>query len=89
MANEGGHVIRGSKNMNQRIETKYINLNAKLLKVEGNSLYFDNKKVGVLFTSAPPTSTSSGTAGDIAYDEQYFYLCVATNKWVRNALASW
>lgn len=75
--------------MNQRIETKYLLLDHKLLKVEGNILYFDNKKVGVLFTSAPPTSTSSGTAGEMAYDEQYFYLCVATNKWVRNALASW
>lgn len=75
--------------MNERIDLKYLNLDSKLLKVEGNSLYFDNKKVGVLFTSAPPTSTSIGIAGDIAYDEQYFYVCVATNKWVRNALASW
>lgn len=74
---------------NERIDISYINLNGKLIKVEGNSLYFDNKKVGVLFMSAPATSTSDGNAGDIAYDNQYFYICVQNNKWIRTALAEW
>jgi len=73
--------------MNTRIESKYINLDGKLIKVEGNSLYFDNKKIG--FTSPPATSSSSGNPGDIAYDNQYFYICISTNTWIRTALASW
>jgi len=60
----------------KRIESKYLSLNGKLIKVEGNSLYFDDKKLGVFFTSAPDTSTSSGIAGDIAYDSKYFYICI-------------
>ena len=75
--------------MNERIDLKYLNLDSKLLKVVGNSLYFDDKKVGVLFTSTPATSTSSGNAGDIAYDTGYFYICVQDNKWIRTALAEW
>lgn len=75
--------------MNQRIQAKYLNLDGKLLKVVGNDLYFDNKKVGVLFTSAPATSTSNGNAGEIAYDNGYFYVCVKNNKWIRTALSEW
>lgn len=75
--------------MNTKIDLKYINLDGKLIKVEGSSLYFDNKKVGVLFMSAPATSTSNGNAGDIAYDAKYFYICVQNNTWIRTALASW
>ena len=75
--------------MNKRIETKYLLLDHKLLKVEGNSLYFDNKKVGIMFTSVPAYKNDTGTAGDIAYDNTHIYICTSTNTWVRTALASW
>lgn len=39
--------------------------------------------------AAPATATSTGTAGQIAYDASYFYVCVATNTWKRAALATW
>jgi hypothetical protein len=39
--------------------------------------------------AAPPTSTSAGSAGQIAFDARFFYRCVATNTWVRVALATW
>jgi hypothetical protein len=39
--------------------------------------------------SAPASATSSGTAGDIRYDANYLYVCVATNTWKRSALATW
>ena len=39
--------------------------------------------------SAPASATSSGTAGDIRYDSNYLYVCVATNTWKRSALATW
>ena len=39
--------------------------------------------------SAPATATSTGAAGDIAYDSGFIYVCVATNTWVRAALSTW
>jgi len=40
--------------------------------------------------SAPPTAeTDPGTAGDITWDENYVYICVADNTWKRSALAGW
>lgn len=40
-------------------------------------------------TAVPTTSSSPCTAGDITYDNNYVYVCVATNSWKRSALDSW
>jgi len=38
----------------------------------------------------PPTSISSnGTAGQIAYANNYLYICVSTNKWKRTLIGDW
>ena len=41
--------------------------------------------------AAPSSNSSSGTAGDIAYDASYLYVCISTNSWKRMALdlTSW
>lgn len=39
--------------------------------------------------AAPASATATGTAGQIAYDSNYIYVCVATNTWVRAALGTW
>lgn len=39
--------------------------------------------------SAPATATATGVKGEIRYDEDYIYICVATNTWKRSALAAW
>lgn len=40
-------------------------------------------------TRTPPaTSTSTGTAGEIAYDSGFLYICVAANSWKRIALTT-
>jgi hypothetical protein len=43
---------------------------------------------GKAWVAAPALSTSSGAAGDAAYDAGFFYLCIATNTWVRTPLAT-
>lgn len=43
----------------------------------------------VLGNVAPATSSSNGSSGDIAWDSNYIYLCVATNTWKRTAIAPW
>lgn len=38
---------------------------------------------------APDSPIASGIAGQLAWDTNYIYLCVATNTWKRAALAVW
>lgn len=40
-------------------------------------------------TNVPPTATSAGTQGQIAWDANYAYFCTAPNTWRRVALAGW
>lgn len=44
---------------------------------------------GVVRVAVPSTATSAGVAGTVAWDANYFYVCTATNTWVRTALATW
>lgn len=39
--------------------------------------------------AAPATASSAGTAGQVAYDASYFYVCTAANTWKRTALSTW
>jgi len=41
-----------------------------------------------IIVPAPGTATSTGKAGQIAFDATHFYMCVATNVWVRATLAT-
>lgn len=43
----------------------------------------------IKWVTAPASKTASGTAGQIAYDDDYYYVCVATSKWKRTPLANW
>lgn len=38
---------------------------------------------------APATASSAGTAGDVAWDSGFLYVCTATNTWKRAALSTW
>lgn len=42
-----------------------------------------------MLVAAPGTATSVGAPGQIAYDSTHFYVCIATNSWVRATLAAW
>lgn len=44
--------------------------------------------MGILWQTAPATPTSTGTVNQIAYDEDYIYVCVATDTWRRAPLAT-
>ena len=38
---------------------------------------------------ATASATAAGNAGDIAWDADHVYVCVAANAWKRTALAAW
>jgi len=42
-----------------------------------------------LSSNAPASASANGTTGDISFDVNYVYVCVATNTWKRAALATW
>lgn len=41
------------------------------------------------WVAAPASATATGTAGQVAYDASYLYLCTATDTWRRIAHATW
>lgn len=47
-------------------------------------LYLQN---ALSWVPAPAHANSPGTQGQVAYDNTYFYICVAKNTWIRVALA--
>ncbi len=47
------------------------------------------RKLNAASSSPPAGASSPGTPPQIAYDSMYLYVCVATDTWVRTALASW
>lgn len=42
----------------------------------------------VIFVTPPASSSSTGTAGQMSYDANFFYVCVATNTWRRVSIVS-
>lgn len=42
-----------------------------------------------LVVDVPTTASDSGTAGQIAFDASYIYVCTATDTWKRAALSTW
>ena len=55
-----------------------------------DSTWVDSNPEGNVLTVVPTPAhnNSTGSIGQIAYDSSYIYICVATNTWVRSALAS-
>lgn len=53
------------------------------------SSYFAPASTTPVIVAAPTTAADSGTSGQIAFDTGYVYICVATNTWLRAAIATW
>lgn len=47
--------------------------------------YYSNTMKRLSWTTAPASATSTGAVGQVAYDNNYFYICTATNTWERAA----
>ena len=50
--------------------------------IEGDTLTIATAKT-------PASASDAGTAGQIAWDGGYIYVCVATDTWKRAALSTW
>jgi hypothetical protein len=43
----------------------------------------------IVNSQTPASASATGTAGTIAWDSSYIYVCTATNTWKRAALSTW
>ena len=43
----------------------------------------------IIPTHTPASASAAGTAGEIAWDSSYLYVCTASNTWKRVALSTW
>jgi len=43
----------------------------------------------IISSTVPANASDTGTAGMLAYDADYLYVCVATDTWKRVAIATW
>lgn len=54
----------------------------------GGGVYASSYKITAL-NPTPSSSTDLGTLGEIRWDANYMYVCVATNTWKRSAITTW
>lgn len=45
--------------------------------------------VNVSESKTPASATATGTAGDVCWDADYIYVCIATDTWKRSAITTW
>ena len=52
-------------------------------------LDINNNTIRLRNSRTPTSATASGNRGDICWDTNYIYVCVATNTWKRTAISTW
>lgn len=52
-------------------------------------LDINDDSIRVRTAKTPASATDTGTEGQIAWDADYIYVCVATDTWKRVAIATW
>jgi len=48
-----------------------------------------NGVLSLMDSATPASASASGTAGDIAWDTSFLYVCTAASTWKRTALSTW
>jgi hypothetical protein len=64
-----------------------IGFNAGNINCQGSISIFGNTVINNSYV--PGANTATGTAGQVSWDGDYVYICVAANSWKRANLASW
>jgi hypothetical protein len=65
----------GSVGLSTSTPTAKLDVNSNLVRVRSSK--------------TPSSATDTGNQGDICWDSNYVYICVATNSWKRAALSTW
>lgn len=97
---EFANMKNGSSGITARLRHDSLQLvNSTNLTVDGSigigttspteALDIDSDSIRLRQSKTPSSSSDTGKAGQIAYDSNYIYVCVATNTWKRVELSTW
>jgi len=81
---DGTLVERDTVNNKQLFVNVGIGTTAPTEKLDVNS-----DAIRIRTSQTPASAGASGNVGDICWDGNYVYVCVATNSWKRASLATW
>ena len=56
---------------------------------DGLGLHVTGKILRLDTSKTPASAGATGNAGEICWDADFIYVCVATNTWKRGAIATW
>lgn len=90
MTTRGDIIYRDNTNTTARLGLGTLN---QLLSSDGSDLVWRDETAFIQWVTAPATKTSSGTAGQMAYDTNYLYICTTTGTegnaaWKRIAMTT-
>jgi hypothetical protein len=84
-------ITRGSGSPSEAV--RIDNLGRLLVGTDADSggalLQVNGDRIRVATAKTPASATDTGTAGEICWDADYIYVCVATDSWKRTAIAAW
>lgn len=87
--------VAGQDNDTQGFRDNFRNIktNLNFAQTEISSIQATLKNLAdtstIVTPGVPPTPSAAGIKGQMAYDANYFYICIATNTWLRTALSTW
>ncbi len=64
-------------------------INGEMGSVKADQRFQINGQLRLSLNKTPASATATGTKGDVAWDSDYIYICVATDTWKRTALSTW
>lgn len=75
------------------LRSAFIRVNENFSNIGSTGLSAANVVVtntlGISSTNVPTLANSTGTTGQVTWDGDYLYVCIATNSWKRANLAAW
>jgi hypothetical protein len=75
------------------LRTAFITVNDNFLNFTTLGISSPNvvvtNRLGISSTNVPTLANSAGTTGQITWDTNYLYVCIATNNWKRANLVAW
>jgi len=81
-ANDELAIVDASASETKAITRAELFTNVSILDVNDDS-------VRIRSSQTPASASATGTQGEIAWDANYIYVCVATDTWKRVAIGTW
>lgn len=92
VADVAGTLITVKGNLDQLGSYIVANTEANIVQANIGMLGYVNSVTSANITvssNAPVSNSSTGTTGQIRYDNNYIYICIATNTWKRANISTW